>query len=776
MDNQQRTGLIIHITGIVQGVGFRPFVYRTATRLGVAGSVRNNKTGVQIEAFAPSAALARFLHELHNSAPPLSRIENLTTCKHAPENFTEPVKDDRFTILLSGETAGAQAAIPADIALCKQCAAEITTPSNRRYNYPFTNCTDCGPRYTIVSEVPYDRPQTSMHSFTMCPECQQEYDDPENRRFHAQPNACPVCGPHLTASSGEEPFSAAVTAFNSGKIVALCALGGYQLAVDACNEKAVARLRIRKGRPDKPFAIMARDRESVFKISTPDADELKLLCSPQAPIVLLVKNDASLLAQNLAPMIGDIGVMLPSTPLHKLLFATPECPPFLVMTSGNIHGNPICRTPEEAKEELAEITDLFLHHNREILTRVDDSVARIVTGRSILLRRSRGFTPNSLQITQNLPPLLACGAGLKNTFCLARDNQLIVSQHLGNLDNPATFDFFLESLSHLKKLYHIEPEIVVCDRHPDYPSTRFAQELNLPLYQVQHHHAHAAAVMAEHNRSEALAVILDGTGLGDDNTIWGGEILHVSLQESTRLAHLSPIALPGGDRAAVEPWRMALSALHLCEVSSLPPALAKCDSTKLQAVQTLLSSGFQCPQTSSAGRLFDAAASILGVRQQMSYEGQAAMELEYLARSAFPGEISNWLRSFDPANTNYSQFSEGKWEINTKQFVTMLLAGLSKKESPTTLALKFHRLLICTFSATAIQLAKEREINTVVLSGGCMQNRLLLEGFIYLFEKNNLSVFVGEALPVNDGGLAAGQAVIGGLQYVSGNSDESCCN
>lgn len=772
MDNQQKTGLAIHISGIVQGVGFRPFVYRIATELGIFGTVRNDGQGVEIEAFAPPEVLDHFLRQLRDSAPPLSRIEQIYQETMTAKSPTGMRKENSFRILLSGETKGAQAAIPSDIALCQRCAAEITDPDNRRYNYPFTNCTDCGPRYTIVSEVPYDRSLTSMRDFKMCKECQREYDDPANRRFHAQPNACPVCGPQLTADNGESPLPSAVAALAAGKIVAIRALGGYQLVVDACNEDAVTRLRQRKKRPDKPLAIMIQAEESLWDIALPDPQETALLKSPQAPIILLKKKPSSQLAANIAPAIGEIGIMLPSTPLHKLLFATPGCPPFLVMTSGNIHGNPICRTPEEAGKELLEVADIFLHHNRDILTRVDDSVIRVAGEKSLLIRRSRGFAPNSLRIAQKLPPLIACGGAMKNTFCLARGNELIVSQHIGDLENPATFDFFLETFAHLKKLYHIEPELVVCDRHPDYPSSRFAKELDLPLYQVQHHHAHAAAVMAEHHLHEALAIVLDGTGLGDDGTIWGGEILHIAPYTSTRLAHLTPIPLPGGDQAAMEPWRMAMAVLHTCGIDDLPPTLERIAQPQRHAIQALLSSKFHCPQTSSAGRLFDAAASLLGIRQQISYEGQAAMELEYFASRAFP-EKQNKQLSHTFSKTEHAHFFQGKWEINTKQFVTMLLDGLAQGESTTTLALRFHQLLISAFATTTLKLAQEHGIRNVVLSGGCMQNRILLEGFLYFFQKSTVQIFLGEALPMNDGGLAAGQAIIGGMAHVSGNSNES---
>ncbi len=772
MSSQQKTGLAIHISGIVQGVGFRPFVYRLATRLGIAGSVRNDGEGVRIEAFAAPAALGSFQQELARNAPPLARIDTFVSFPLLSENFTEPPEQGRFVILFSGETCGAQAAIPADIALCPQCAADISDPGNRRYNYPFTSCTDCGPRYTIVSEVPYDRPLTSMSRFTMCRLCQEEYDNPADRRFHAQPNACPLCGPQLTANVADEPLVAAAAALAAGKIVAICGLGGYQLAVDACNVEAVDRLRQRKNRPEKPFAIMVHEEKRLWEISSPTSRELELLRSAQSPIVLLARKESSPLAGNLAINIGEIGVMLPYTPLHQLLFAVPVCPAFLVMTSGNIHNNPISRTRQEAEAELAEIADLFLDHNREILTRVDDSVARVVGGKTTLIRRSRGYAPNSLDIQQQLPPLVACGAALKNTFCLAHRKKIVVSQHIGTLDNPSTFDFFLETLTHLKKLYHIEPEMVACDLHPDYPSSLFARELGLPLFRVQHHHAHAASVMAEHHLDQALAIVLDGTGLGDDGTIWGGEILALAGCGYERLGHLAPISLPGGDRAVEEPWRMALAALYDCGIGTLPSTLTGIDREKTAKVQSLLSSDFSFLQTSSVGRLFDAAASLLGLRHQVSYEGQAAMELEFIASRALTQKVPEWLENVSLSAEKYGTLRHGKWQITPRKIVMRLVDGLARKKPAATLALDFHHMLIGAFASVVVDLARERNIDKVVLCGGCMQNRLLLEGFTCLLGKNNLQVFAGEALPMNDGGLSAGQAIIGGMRYVSGNSNE----
>ncbi len=782
MSSQQKKVVVISISGIVQGVGFRPFVYRLATDMGLTGSVRNDGIGVVVKICATADRIDEFIERLQCNAPPLAKIDSVDSVELSDDAFDQVFDDKDFTILFSSDTTAATAAIPADVALCHECAEETLDPENRRYNYPFTNCTNCGPRYSIVSEVPYDRKFTSMQDFPMCEQCQQEYDNPLDRRFHAQPNACPVCGPELWLGGDipgmeGEPLIVAAKALAAGKIVAIRALGGYQLAVDATNREAVACLRIRKRRPEKPLAIMVQ-QENIHVVAELTEEELSLLSSPQAPIVLLGKKASSPLAENIAVNIAEIGVMLPATPLHHLLFAAPGCPQFLVMTSGNIHRNPVCRTVRQAEDELGSIADLFLHHNREILTRVDDSVTRIAAGKRLLLRRSRGFAPNSLRIAQDLPPLIACGAGLKNTFCLGQDKELIVSQHIGELENAATQDFFLETFDHIKKLYHIEPQIVVCDKHPDYPSSHFARkiagELGVPLYQIQHHHAHAAAVLAEHQLEEAIAIVADGSGLGDDNTVWGGEVLSVTLRNYKRFACLAPVALPGGDRAATEPWRMALAALFHCGIGSAPFTFVGIDKQKRDGVQHLLTSGLHCPQTSSAGRIFDMAASLLGICQQMSYEGQAAMELEAVAKRALDETIADWLADSSLRVSDYAQLCGERWEIGIEQFVVMLLDGLAKGQSPASLALEFHRLFICAFSAITIKLAMECKIYRVVLSGGCMQNLLLLEGFVYLLEKNGMEVFIGEVLPMNDGGLSAGQAILGGMEHVFGNTNESC--
>ena len=523
---------------------------------------------------------------------------------------------------------------------------------------------------------------------------------------------------------------------------------------------------------------MVADLAAVHTFCHVDAAAEKLLTQPEQPIVLLPKKKAPLLADNLAPRIDEIGVMLPYTPVHYLLFHQADCPKALVMTSGNSSGSPICTANDDALSKLKAIADLFLLHNREIVTRVDDSVVKIIAERPMLLRRARGFAPTPLQSPWPLPNILACGAGLKNTFALGREQNIILSQHIGDLDNLASYEFYQESIAHCQEVFQLEPEAVAADLHPDYMSSRYAAETKLPLYRVQHHHAHAVAVMAEHGLNEpVLAVILDGTGLGDDGTIWGGEILQAELMRYKRLGHLSQLHLPGGDTATTEPWRMGLAALFHSfgpdgiTFNRLPATLLREDPAKLQVIAAMLAKGFNSPLTSSCGRLFDAIASLLGVRQRISYEGQAAMELETLANKArknsWPADIL--LNSHTDASDLLSE-KDGKWEICSAKFVTTMLEGMTRGEAQSALALQFHTLLISSITRLIEILSLQTGIHKVVLSGGCMQNSLLLEGLEHTLEKCQLNVYTGKSLPINDGAIAVGQTIIGGLRHVSRNS------
>ncbi len=778
---RKRTGVEILIRGTVQGVGFRPFVYKLASRFSVTGTVINTGDGVVIQAIAEDGKLDAFIEAISEESPPLSR---LTTVDSHP--FTFDVVPEGFTILASSTTDSATTSIPPDIALCDDCYNELFDPTDRRFRYPFINCTNCGPRFTIVETIPYDRPKTSMKVFPMCSACEKEYHNPADRRFHAQPNGCPECGPNIswhdsigTLLDVKDIVYAAAENLADNRVVAIRGLGGFHLAVNGCSKSSVALLRKRKSRPDKPLAIMVANPDILQEFCYFSDKEKKLLLSPEHPIVLLKRKAHSKLAPNLAPGIDDIGVMLPYTPLHHLLFREKKCPAALVMTSGNASGTPICTGNEDALKRLHAIADFFLLHNRDIVTRVDDSVVKVIGPKPLIFRRARGFAPSPIAIPWQLPKILGCGAGLKSTFCLSRGKSSFLSQHIGDLSNLESYDFYTESIDHLKGVFQIEPEAVACDLHPDYLSSHYAEKQGLPIYPIQHHHAHAVAVMAEHGiEKPVLAVVMDGTGYGPDGTIWGGEILKADLTTYSRLGHLSHLHLPGGDTATTEPWRMALSALYSAfgeeglQIAQLPLSLQHLDRANVEVITTMLKNNFNSPLTSSCGRLFDAASALLGIRQRISYEGQAAMELESLANKAV---TSSWLAKIQPDRyKNNSKFlfkNDGKWEIRTQEFFKTLLTDLSKGENLSVIALNFHTLLIGTTTELLRKLSRQTGIDRVVLSGGCMQNKLLLEGLFHTLTNENLQVYTGEMLPINDGAISFGQAVAGGLQHCSRNSN-----
>jgi hydrogenase maturation protein HypF len=772
-------GAELLVQGVVQGVGFRPFVYNLANRLHISGTVTNTSVGVFIKASASDTNLTSFIHQLKDQAPPLARITSIDV-----RPLTDPISEKEFFIVESEDTGVSSAIIPPDIALCTDCISELLTPKDRRHHYPFINCTNCGPRFSIVEKIPYDRPKTSMKHFPMCQECLNEYQDPSNRRFHAQPNACSACGPQMSWHTGDgqevessNPISQAIAAIINDKIVAIRGLGGFHLSVSGCSHKAVSHLRQRKKRKSKPLAIMVADIEAVRRVSFITPEEEKTLLSPEHPILLLPLKPETNLAANLAPSMTSIGIMLPYTPFHHLLFQQKGCPEALVMTSGNISGSPICTDNTHAFEELGSIADFFLVHNRDIVTRVDDSVGKHMQGKLRNFRRSRGYVPAPLLLPYNIPPVLACGAGLKNTFCLGRDNFAFVSQHIGDLLSVQNYDFFTESVKHLKEVLELEPEAVVCDLHPDYLSSSFAKELGLPLYKIQHHHAHAVAVMAENDLEEkVLAIVLDGAGYGEDGTIWGGEILLSNLTGFKRLGHLEHLPLPGGDAAASNPWRMGFSALFkaygrdILLDHRLPTLLLEAPKTEREILATMLEKNFNCPPTSSCGRLFDAMSALLGLQFTSDFEGQAAMKLENLASKSL---TTSWkdelLSNYHTSNTHALRNKEGKWEIITSQFVKMTMDALPQIHSKSNLALQFHFELINSICSLMDHLAMTTGIRKVVLSGGCMQNQILLEGFYHVLEKSGFKVYTGSNIPVNDGGISLGQAIIGGLQHVSCN-------
>ncbi|MDR3089662.1 MAG: carbamoyltransferase HypF [Desulfobulbaceae bacterium] len=765
--------MVLVVSGLVQGVGFRPFIHGLAHRLRLNGDVANGPRGVTIRLFGHKANLRHFLVLLRNEAPPLARIDALSIQILTDSHF------NAFRIITSRAGAKTTAVIPADIATCADCLREMNDHSDRRFAYPFINCTNCGPRLTIVESLPYDRPGTVMRHFPLCDACLAEYRDPASRRFHAEAMACPVCGPRLTLVDTantpllDEPIPFVARALAAGKIVALRGLGGFHLAVDAENEIAVMKLRSRKNRPDKPFALMAANIETAIVFCQISVAEQDVLYSPEAPIVVLrrLKTDEP---AAIADGLSDLGLMLPTTPLHHLLFADPNCPRLLLMTSGNVSGAPIAMSNAEALRRLSGIADYFLLHDREILTRLDDSLVALRAGRPRLLRRSRGFVPAALSIPWSLPPLLACGPGMKNTITLASGRQIHVSQHVGDLEGAEIFQFYQETIAHHQRLRRIEPRIVVRDLHPDYLSSHYADELGLPVYKVQHHHAHAVAVMAEHGISgEALALALDGVGLGDDGSVWGGEILAVTPMDFRRLGHLSPLPAPGGDAAAREIWRLGRAALFLlaetgrCTAQAPSSSLAAVDAYQQEIIDQMLAADLNCPRTSSAGRLFDAVASLIGIRQNVSYEGQAAMELEALALQAADEEaLPRIITAEWPRITTAQSEKDGQMNIDGLFFIETIIKDLREGEAKSMIALRFHALLIVAFSQ-ALRLARVKTgLNTVLLCGGCMQNRLLLEGFTRVLGDDGFTVFSGEAFPAHDGAVSIGQAVIGGLRHV----------
>ncbi len=721
------------------------------------------------------------MDSIKTEAPPLSKI---TSIKSKPSEVE--ITEGTFSIIKSSGASSSDASIPPDIAICNDCLAELGDKKDPRFNYPFINCTNCGPRFTIVEKIPYDRPYTSMKVFPMCEACNDDYEDPSNRRFHAQPNACPKCGPEISwhESSGtlinkKNTLALAAKALLKNKVISIRGLGGFHLSCNALDQDAVAKLRKRKTRPDKPLAIMVADLATAHRYCHITEVEEKLLNSIEHPIVLLKKKPDTELANNLAPNISELGIMIAYTPLHHLLFRQDDCPNALVMTSGNASGTPICTDNDDALEKLSHISDNFLLHNREIVTRIDDSVTRVTGDRPLILRRARGYVPSPIHISQQIPATIGCGAGLKSTFCLGKKNNLYISQHIGDLFNLESYDFFIESVEHLKSVFEIEPEIAVCDMHPDYMSTRFAQELGLPLYQVQHHHAHATAVMAEHHLTEpVLAVILDGTGYGTDGTIWGGEILKTDLTSFERLAHLSHLSLPGGDIAASEPWRLGLSALfslygsdHLQQ--NLPPSLQAIEEPKRNIVLSMLENNFNSPLTSSCGRLFDSISSILGICQKMTYEGQAAMELEDRARKSLNKTWKNELLTTQFKTSSFLlDAGDGKWEINSSELIKSVLDNIEKGHNVSENAIHFHFLLIRNICDLIIKLREQTGLSQVVLAGGCMQNSIILEGLTHMLTKSNMQVFTGENIPINDGGISLGQTITGGMQHVCRNSNE----
>jgi len=744
-DNQR---LVMKINGAVQGVGFRPFVYRLANELGLTGWVCNSTNGVTIELEGLSTKLDEFLSRVQDEKPRLSVINSLDYSMRPVIGYTD------FKVELSDQTGDKSALVLPDIATCPDCLQDISDPNNRRYRYPFTNCTNCGPRYSIIESLPYDRNNTSMKIFPMCEECQQEYEDPADRRFHAQPNACPRCGPHLelwdkesgTLAARNNALLMACEAIEHGRILALKGLGGFHLIVDATNGQAVKNLRILKARQEKPLALMYPDIQAVKRDCELSSIEEKLLCSPESPIVLLQQKSNNI-TDLVAPDNPYLGIMLPYTPLHHLLMAQLKSP--IVATSGNLADEPICIDEQEALARLNNIADLFLVHNRPIVRHVDDSVVRVMMGQRTILRRARGYAPMPIKLKQPIRSILAAGAHQKNSIAIAKGKQVFISQHIGDLDNRLAYKAFTKTIKSLSGIYDFSPEKIACDKHPDYTSTKYAADSGLRHKGIQHHFAHILACMAEHEIvGPLLGVAWDGTGYGDDGTIWGGEFLKIENYSYSRLAHLRTFRLPGGEKAIEETRRTALGLLFELyghklfngpEYRSFLPS----DTKTTDLLRNMLEQNINSPITSSAGRLFDAVASIIDICQSTTFEGQAAMKLEFAAQSVKTDETYEFV--IDHISNSYI--------LNWEPMIMSILEDREKSVSPKLIAAKFHNTLVEMILGIANLAGEEK----VVISGGCFQNKYLTERTIARLKQSGFQPYWHHLVPPNDGGICLGQ-------------------
>jgi len=768
----------LRVAGTVQGVGFRPFVHRQAQALGLRGFVLNDSSGVLIDAEGSPSQLAELRRRLTDDPPPLARVESVTTETGLPASGHH----DGFTIVQSDDRGSSAVPVSVDVATCPACLDEVGDPTDRRYRYPFTNCTDCGPRYTIVRSVPYDRPATTLAGFRMCKACQAEYDDPAGRRFHAQPNACPQCGPSLCWRSpsgeplavGDEALSKAVEALRHGAVVAVKGVGGYHLAADATDRRAVTRLRRRKARDDKPFAVMVADVETARRFCLLDESAEEALSSRRRPIVLAPRrtrpgdgggglepavaetgpSTTDTVVDEVAPGLADLGLMLPYSPLHHLLMEGVGRP--LVMTSGNVSDEPIAFEEDDAIACLGPMVDGILTHDRPIYIRCDDSVIRSTSGRPQSIRRSRGYAPEPLILpAPGARHVLAVGAELKSTVSVVKQTWLVTSHHIGDLEHLPTYRSFLQAIDHLCGLFGVEPEIVAHDLHPEYLSTKWAHDSGATLVGVQHHHAHVASCMVEHRRlGPVLGVAFDGLGYGDDGTLWGGEFLVADLARYRRVGHLLPIPMPGGSAAIRHPWRMALAwvaaAAGMEEAARLGADTAE-TRAQLRAVLELVERGTGLV-TSSAGRLFDAVAALLGLRRSVTYEGQAAVELEALARRARPGEAAHYKAEISD--------SDGLLVLDPRPVVADMLADVTNGADGAAMAAGFHLALGNAVADMAGQLAERAGLSTVALSGGVFQNVLLSERASSGLASRGLEVLLHHHVPPNDGGISVGQAAV----------------
>ncbi len=748
------SGRHIEIRGTVQGVGFRPWVYQLAHATGVAGRVRNDSKGVIIDAYGSADAVDRFVHALESGAPPAARVRSIEWNSIPYQAASE------FAIDASAESAELQVSIPADLATCDECLSEVLDPANRRYRYAFTNCTNCGPRYSIVTGSPYDRPKTSMARFEMCAQCQREYDDPLNRRFHAQPNACPVCGPRLVAMTGQhqevstsDPIGFAARAIRAGLIVAVKGIGGFHLACDARSVQAVQRLRERKRREAKPLAVMVRDLEDAEAIAELTASEEKLLVSVERPIVLARARAESILTKDVSNDGNVVGLFLPYTPLHHLLSRDAGVP--LVMTSGNLSDEPMVTTNADALDQLGAVADLFLLHDRDIVPRADDSVVRIIAGAPAILRRSRGYVPRSIETTREFAePILACGAQLKNTFCIAAGSRAFPGPHIGDLDSLQTMHDYETAITQMTQFVGVTPRVLAHDLHPDYLSTRYARgQENVRTVGVQHHHAHVASVMAECGLDgPVVGIAYDGTGYGTDGTAWGGEILVATYEDFQRFATFRPIPLAGGDQAIRQPWRIALALLDEAFDGEPPldviPLFESVPAPAIAAARRMIATQFNTPLARGVGRLFDAFGSFILGLADARYEGEIAIRWNLAA-----DDREHWRYPI------IVHEDVTPWEIDPRSTVKAAIDDLVAGRSAATISARFHNTIAAATIEVARAAGSSHRDMPVVLSGGCFQNARLAESIIDSLRPTS-RVFMNREVPAGDGGIALGQAFI----------------
>jgi hydrogenase maturation protein HypF len=760
----ENKGVYIHITGVVQGVGFRPFIYNLALEHKLKGWVKNTTSGVEIDVDGTQNQLDAFIFQIKSNPPPLASLDNIELVDHPANGFSH------FEIIHSESIPSEYQPISADVTVCSDCVAELLDPTDRRYRYPFINCTNCGPRFTIIQDIPYDRSKTSMAAFEMCPDCVAEYSDPANRRFHAQPTACQNCGPKIwleqyrnpnqgTTTSvvelGEQAIQSTRNLLNAGKIVAIKGLGGFHLGCNAKDYDAVVELRQRKMRVDKPFAVMMPDMETIIRHCHVNDVERSLLESSAHPIVLLRRRSSSMIVPEVAPGQKTVGVMLPYTPLHVLLLEKEKgFPEVLVMTSGNLSDEPICTDNIDARQRLANLADAFLMHDRDIHIRTDDSVMRVFDNKPYPIRRSRGYAPFPVQLPWKVPPLLAAGTELKNTFCITNGNYAFLSHHIGDLENYETLKSYEDGIKHFEQLFRVRPIGIACDLHPNYLATRYAsdraQRDQIPLFGIQHHHAHIASLMAEQGLDgsrKVIGVAFDGTGYGEDGAIWGGEFLIADYSGYARNFHLKYFPLPGGDVSIRRPLRTALSLLWSLGIdwSEINGLSADVNSAERNVMQNQLEKKVNSPLTSSIGRLFDAAAALAGVRKHINYEAQAAIEFESLA---------------DPQEKKRYNFEINAGEINPEKAIKSLISDINSRVPVTKISSKFHNGLAFMVTDVCRQIRNTSGLDEVALSGGVWQNITLLKKAITLLEAEGFKVYVHRRVPANDGGVSLGQVAI----------------